>query len=232
MSRLYKPLIALILAIVPFFLFLGVTDTVTVNGEVVSDNRFNLGGLVMVVIALGIVWSVLRPSAPRGIARQGVAMVAGLFCALQIASSIDVIRIDPLDWAIPDRHLPTLQYTALADNDRIYLSVESPEAFRRALATQKGDVVGKARIHQSYADRCHGGRYRADLARAAVIPDYFSDEERDRVEQRARGLTQTTPMECTLSRSNRLMGEEVDSLNRAMDLFDRLEEEYHAAVDG
>ncbi len=232
MSRFSKPLIALALAIVPFFLFIGTTDTVTLNGEVVSDNRFNLGGLIMAAIALGMVWSVLRPSAPKDAARKGLAMVAGLFCALQVVSSLDLIRIDPLGWVFPDRHLPSLQYTALADNDRIYLSVESPEAFRRALATQKGDVVGKARIHQSYVDRCHGGRYRADLARAAVIPDYFNDEERDRVEQRARGLTQTTPMECTPSRSNRLMGEEVDSLNRAMDLFDRLEEEYHAAVEG
>lgn len=232
MSRFSKPLIALALAIVPFFLFIGTTDMVTVNGEVVSDNRLNLGGLVMAAISLGMVWSVLRPSAPRDAARKGVAAVAGLFCVLQIASSIDVIRIDPLDWVFPDRHLPTLQYTTLADNDRIYLTVESPEAFRRALTTQKGNVVGRARIHQSYADLCHGGRYRVDLTRAQLIPDYFNDEERDLVEQRARGLTETTSVECTLSRSNRLMGEEVDGLNRAMDLFDRLEDEYHAAVGG
>jgi ABC-type branched-subunit amino acid transport system permease subunit len=78
MSRFSKPLIALALAIVPFFLFLGTTDMVTVNGEVVSDNRFNLGGLVMAVIGIGIVFGVLRSGAPTDLARKVLAVVAGL----------------------------------------------------------------------------------------------------------------------------------------------------------
>lgn len=232
MSRFSKPLFALALAIVPYFLFIGTTDMVTVNGDVVSDNRFNLGGLVMAIIGLGMVWSVLRPSAPRDAARKGLAVVAGLFCALQIASSIDVIRIDPLDWVFPDRHLPTLQYSGLSENDRVYLSVETPETFRTFLTSRKGDMVGEARIHQAYADLCHGGRYRIDLARAEAMPDYFNDEERAQIEQRARALVGAIGLDCTLSRSNRLMGDEVDKLNRNMDLFDRMKEEYLAIVEG
>lgn len=231
MSRFSKPLIALALAIVPFFVFIGTTDTVTVNGAVVSDNRFNLGGLIMAAIALGMVWSVLRPSAPRDEGRKGLAVVAGLFCALQIVSSIDVIRIDPLDWVFPDRHLPTLQYAGLSENDRVYLSVETPETFRTFLTSRKGDMVGEARIHQAYADRCHGSRYRVDLTRAEAMPDYFNDEERARIEQRASALVGATALDCTASRSNRLMGEEVDSLNRDMDLFGRMEEEYLAIIE-
>ena len=117
MSRFSKPLIALALAIIPFFLFLGTTNLVTVNGEVVSDDRFNLGGLIMAAIGLFIVFGILRPSAPKDAARKGLAAVAGILCLLQIANSVDVIRIEPLDWVMPDRNLPELQYSGLADNE-------------------------------------------------------------------------------------------------------------------
>jgi len=230
MSRFSKPLIALALAIVPFFLFLGTTDMVTVNGEVVSDNRFNLGGLVMAVIGIGIVFGVLRSGAPTDLARKVLAVVAGLLCCVQIANSIDVIRIDPLDWIMPDRNLPELQYSALADNDYIFLTVKTPDAYRRALTREKGDLIGEARVHQAYADLCHGSRYRVDLARAEQMPDYFDEAERAAVEDRGQALVASATMECSITRSNRLMGEDVDLLNRAMDLFDRLEAEYLAAI--
>ena len=230
MSRFSKPLIALALAIIPFFLFLGTTDMVTINGEVVSDNRFNLGGLVMAIAGLVIVWGVLKPAAPKDAARKGVAVIAGLLCCVQVANSIDVVRIDPLDWIMPDRNLPALQYSALADNDYIYLTVKTPDAYRRALTREKGDMVGEARTHQAYADLCHGGRYRVDLARAEQKPDYFDEGERAAVEDRGSALAASATTECSITRSNRVMGEDVDKLNRAMDLFDRLEAEYLAAI--
>ena len=230
MSRFSKPLVALALAIIPFFLFLGTTDMVRVNGEVVSDNRFNLGGLVMAIVGLVIVWGVLKPSAPKDATRKSVAVIAGLLCCVQIANSIDVIRIDPLDWIMPNRNLPALQYSALADNDYIFLTVKTPDAYRRALTREKGDMVGEARTHQAYADLCHGGRYRVDLARAEQMPDYFDEGERAAVEDRGSALVASATLECSMTRSNRLMGEDVDKLNRAMDLFDRLEAEYLANI--
>jgi hypothetical protein len=230
MSRFSKPLIALALSIIPFFLFLGTTDMVTVNGEVVSDNRFNLGGLVMAVIGIGIVFGVLRSWVPKDPARKGLAVVAGLLCCVQIANSLDVIRIDPLDWIMPDRNLPELQYSALADNDYIFLTVKTPDAYRRALTREKGDIVGEARVHQAYADLCHGSRYRVNLARAEQMPDYFDDAERENVEQQAQAMVAAATRECSITRSNRLMGENADQLNRGMDLFDRLEAEYLATI--
>nr|WP_314261605.1 hypothetical protein [uncultured Devosia sp.] len=230
MSRFSKPLIALALAIIPFFLFFGTTDMVRVNGEVVSDNRFNLGGLVMAIVGLVIVWGVLKPSAPKDAARKSVAVIAGLLCCVQIANSIDVIRIDPLDWIMPDRNLPALQYSALADNDYIFLTVKTQDAYRRTLTREKGEMVGEARTHQAYADLCHGGRYRVDLARAEQMPEYFDEGERAAVEDRGAALAASATMECSITRSNRLMGEDVDKLNRAMDLFDRLEAEYLAVI--
>lgn len=230
MSRFSKPLIALALAIIPFFLFLGTTDMVTVNGEVVSDNRFNLGGLVMAVIGIGIVFGVLRSRTPKDPPRKVLAVVAGLLCCVQIANSLDVIRIDPLDWIVPDRNLPELQYSALTDNDYIFLTVKTPDAYRRALTREKGDIVGDARVHQAYADLCHGSRYRVDVARAEQMPDYFDDAERADIERKAHSMVAAATIECSTIRTHRLMGESVDQLNRAMDLFDRLDAEYLATI--
>lgn len=231
MSRFSKPLIVLALAIIPFFLFLGTTNQLTVNGEVVSDDRFNLGGLIMAVIGLCMVFAILRPSAPKDAARKGLAALAGILCLVQIANSVDLIRIDPLDWVMPDRNLPELQYSKLADNDIIYLSVKTPEFYREVLTREKGKVIGLARQHQAYADLCHGGRYRTDLARAERLPDFFVAEELAEIENRASKMTETGPAECTAAASNRLMGKAVDELNRHMDLFDRLEAEYLAFID-
>ncbi len=231
MSRFTKPLIALALVITPFFLFLGTTELVRVNGEIVSDNRFNLGGLILAVIGICIAFGVLRPSAPKDMARKAIAATALLLGLVQVANSLDVIRIEPLDWIMPDRNLPALQYSGLADNDYIYLSVQTPDAYRRALTREKGEIVGDARIHQAYADLCHGSRYRIDLARAEQLPDYFDASEQAAIEAEAQARLGATAIECSLSRSTRLMGEAVDTLARDMDLFDRLDAEYRATAE-
>lgn len=228
MSRFTQPLIALALAVIPFFLFLGTTEMVRVNGEVVADNRFNLGGLIMAVIGICIVFGVLRSSAPKDMARKGIAVIAGLLCLVQVANSLDVIRIEPLDWVMPDRNLPALRYSGLTDNEYIYLSVKTPDAYRRTLTREKGEIVGDARVHQAYADLCHGSRYRIDLARAEQLPDYFDASERADIETRAQAALGAATIECSVTRSDRMMGEAVDTLNRDMDLFDRLDAEYRA----
>ncbi|EKF61547.1 hypothetical protein QWE_00045 [Agrobacterium albertimagni AOL15] len=226
MSRFSKPLIALALATIPFFVLVGTTSTVTVNGQIASDSRFNIGGLIMALIGLAIVFGVLRPSAPRDPARKSIAAAAGLLCLVQIANSIDLIRIEPLDWVMPDRHLPELQYSGLAENDYIYLSNKSPDFYRRTLTREKGKILGQAMQHRVYADLCHGGRYRADLVRAEQLPDYFDATERAEIERLASIAAENAPTECSRTMSNRLMGPAVDELNRQMDLFDRLEAEY------
>lgn len=115
-GSLSKPLVILALAIVPFFVFLGTADSVRINGELVSDNRFNLGGLIMAVIGLCMAFGILRSSAPGDGKRKALAAVAGLLCLVQVANSIDVIRIDPLDWIMPGRNAPAEQHSALYDH--------------------------------------------------------------------------------------------------------------------
>lgn len=103
-----KPLFALVLAILPFFLFFGSQSTVEVNGAVVSDTRFNILGIVLGAFAVGMALSVLRQSdAGRGVKVLGaVALLAG---ALQLAAASGMVRVDPMAWLFPDPTPETTQ---------------------------------------------------------------------------------------------------------------------------
>jgi hypothetical protein len=230
MSRFRTPIIAALLAIIPFFMFFGAANTLTVNGELVSDSRLNLLGVGMALAGIVLVFGVVRPSAPKDAARKGLAALAGLLCMVQLANAIDVIRIEPLDWIFPDRKLPALEYTGLKEHDRNVLSSYEPEAYRRALLGNKGEIMGFARQHAAYADLCHGGRYRIDLDRAERLPDYFNESDIAGLKKRAETLARATPSECTTRHSNHLMGEIADNVNRDMDLADRLEADYLQSI--
>ncbi len=229
-QSLTTPLVALALAIIPFFVFLGASNTVTLNGEVVADSRFNLGGLIAAVIGLGLVFSTWRSPATSSGLRKGLAALAGVLCLVQVANAVDLVRIEPLDWVMPDRDLPALEYSGLRDVDRIHLSVKTPDAYRRSLASRKSTMVTDARLHQAYADLCHGGRYRVDLERAEALPDYFDAAELSEIERLGALRAEAVELQCSDRQSARYMGAEVDALNRDMDMFDRLEAEYLALV--
>ena len=85
------PLLALIVGLLPFAAFFGTSSTVTINGVVAREKQFDLLGLVCALVGLGIVLAVLRPSAPRVLARRILAVLAGAVCLLQIAGSMSLI---------------------------------------------------------------------------------------------------------------------------------------------
>lgn len=229
MSRFSKPLLALAFAILPFFLFVGSTNMTAINGEVVADSRFNLLGTVLGIAGLWIAYRAFRSPVSDG-AVKGVAAVAGILCIVQLASSFDLVRIDPFDWINPDRDLPAPQYSGLSADARIILSAHAPENYLWALRNHKADIKGFARLHLAYADLCHGGRHRIDIARAETMPDYFSESDVEAIETRATALAASAPTECSAQASNRIMGEMADTVNRDMDLIDRLEAEYLASL--
>lgn len=229
MSRFSKPLLALAFAILPFFLFVGSTNVTTINGEVVVDSRFNVLGAVLGLAGLWIAFRAFRSPAGDG-AVKGSAAAAGILCVVQLASAVDLIRIDPLDWINPDRDLPALQYSGLTEDDRIILTSQEPEHYLWALRHHKSDIMGFARQHVAYADMCHGGRHRVDIGRAETMPGYFSEDDIEAIESRATALAGSAPAECSTRASNRIMGEMADSVNRDMDLIDRLEAEYLASL--
>lgn len=102
-----KPLLALALAIIPFFMFVGSQSTVQVNGVTTSDTRFNILGIALGALALGMAASVLRRAA-AGRAVKAVAALAGLVAIAQLAVASGQVRIDPRDWINgPNRSVAT-----------------------------------------------------------------------------------------------------------------------------
>lgn len=225
MSRFMKPLIALLLGGLPFFLFIGSTSTTVVNGELVAESRFNLGGVILALIGIGLAWSVLRERGERLGARKALAGLAALVCVVQLVSATDIYRIAPMDWLMPDRHLPAPQYGGLTEQERIVLLPPSDGNYRRTLASNKARIISNARLHRAYADLCHGGRSRIDLARAEAVPESFDADLRQAIDADLRD--QPTP-ECSARQSARIIAALADETNRDMDLFDGLVEDYRS----
>lgn len=228
MPNLAKPFFALILGIVPFFLFIGTTSITTSNGEIIAESRLNFGGILLALIGAGLAWSVLSERRPGPAGRKPLAVLAALICALQLVSASGLWRIDPLDWLMPDRNLPALQYTGLSGDDRIVLLPESEENYRSTLAHNKAQIIRDARLHNTYAALCHGGRSRIDLARAEAQPEIFDTDLLARVTAGTDRMQANAPGACSERQSIRIMVTMADENNRRMDLFDRLAGEYHS----
>lgn len=97
---LRRPLVAIALGLLPFWLFLGASNEVRVNGELVGGSRFNFGGLVLAAIGLSIAIGVLRET-PRWAPRLALAALAVPLCLLQLAVSAELLSVDQLrrGWA-------------------------------------------------------------------------------------------------------------------------------------
>ncbi|TBV06738.1 hypothetical protein [Phytopseudomonas dryadis] len=228
MSHLKKPLIAIILAIIPFFVFLGSQDTVRVNGVVTADNRFNILGVVLGLVAVGMALSILKPSASGSVARKALGALAGLLGVVQVVAAFDVVRIDPWDWLLPDRNLPELTYTRLGPDARpqILVRPDTAEGYSGALRRNKVLMIIYTRSHMDYADLCHGGRYRVDTQEALSIPDFLPQEEQDAIVAETERRRSDPPAECGPGQTARQMGSLVDEINRDLDASVFLKEEY------
>ena len=60
-NRLALPLIAIVLGLLPFVLFVGSTNTVDVNGARVREESFNLLGLILAVLGIVLAMQSIRP---------------------------------------------------------------------------------------------------------------------------------------------------------------------------
>ncbi len=93
MDRFRTPLIILALGIVPFWLFIGTSSSTTVNGQVVSDHRFNIAGLVLGLVGVAMAFRALREGARGDGLRLGLIVAAGVVCLLQIAHSVGLVTL-------------------------------------------------------------------------------------------------------------------------------------------
>lgn len=231
-SRFKTPLIAILLGVLPFFVFLGSSQTVTINGDVVRDDQFNLFGVVLAVIGLWLAFTVLRPSAPRDMARKALAVVAMLLCLVQLAASFGLIR--PLDWFNPDSDLPPLAYNGLSEGNR---DIVGNIVERGDIAEVTRDFMARARLtldtahrHIDYADVCHEGRYRIDYDALVETFSVLPEEQRTAIVTGAAELRRPAPRpeDCSPRRTAYSMGELVDDVNQQKDMMAVLREGYVA----
>src|SRR5688572_24411482 len=90
-----SPVIALILGIIPSFLFFGFSNSATVNGVVISSSRINILGLILGGIGLALaIRFILRPPQNRDNGSMLVAILAAAVCVAQLLNSIGVIDLN------------------------------------------------------------------------------------------------------------------------------------------
>ena len=231
-ARFKAPISALVLGLVPFFIFLGTSSTVTINGVVTRQEQFNLLGLVCALVGLGIVFAVMRPSAPRDLPRRLAAGLSGAVCLLQLASSVSLLR--PSDWLRPDSDLPALAYSGLSDANRNIVAsiVErgNAEEVARDFRNRAGFTLDKIHEHLDYADVCHDGRHRLDTGAItdliAALPDAQQAEVIAAADQMRRRAP--APEDCSPARTNYAMGELVDDVHQQLDMLAILRDGYVA----
>ncbi|MGQ4274430.1 hypothetical protein [Terrihabitans sp. B22-R8] len=235
-----RPLVALILGIVPFFLFVGSTNVVTVNGVRVRDDSFNVLGLVLAGIGLVITIKALLPkNGGRDAVRQGLAALALAICAFQIAVSGGVVSKRDLMAAVwPDSTLPALEFHGLEDGNRKIadgiLAKNEPGQTIRQIIGYKVSAAADANRHVTYAEVCHSGRSRLDMNSIEALPDFLDENARAEISRRVEADRRAppSPESCNEKQAVYYMGELVDRAKRANAMADMLIQGYPAQIAG
>ena len=221
---------ALALGVVPFFLFVGTSQTVTVNGSVVRDEQINFLGAVLAIVGFGLALRVLLLRTPKALVSALAAGLALPVCLLQLATSFDLVR--PADWLNPDSDLPPLLYSGLSDANRAIVAniVETGavEDVTRDLMNRGRSTLDRAHRHMAYADVCHNSRYRIDYdevkALFAVLPQAQQQQILANAEEVRR--PNPTPDNCSARMTTYSMGELVDEINQQRDMMTILRDGY------
>ncbi|MBF0680307.1 MAG: hypothetical protein IR164_15380 [Devosia sp.] len=229
-SGLKTPIIALALGVIPFFLFVGSSQTVTINGAVVRDEQFNFVGAILALVGLGLAARTLLSRGHKALVSKGVAGLAALVCLLQLAASLDLVR--PAAWFNPDPDLPPLTYSGLSEANRNLVAniVErgDVEGVARDLRARGRSTLDLAHRHMAYADVCHDGRYRVDYDDIkqlfAVLPQEQQAEILANAEQVRR--PNPAPEDCSARMTSFSMGEMVDDIHQQMDMMTILRDGY------
>lgn len=228
LSRLKIPLIALVLGVLPYFVFVGTSQTVDVNGVRVTDNQLNVLGIILGVVGLIAVIRFLLSREQRDLAQKVLAAIAALLCALQIAASADLVRPMGLlnDWLNPDSDLPALAYRGPTDGIReiAEFDLNSGDPVIDRIVTRSSFMLDKAHEHMAYAEVCHDARYRIDYDRLVAQSAELPEQRRAEIAERAEGMRRSypTPENCVLFQTNHSMGQLVDQIHADYDVIDIL----------
>lgn len=232
-----KPLVALVLGLLPFVLFVGIYNTVTINGELVREESINILGLVLAVIGLGLAVRSFGPVAEHTTPCRILAIAAILVCILQIPATIGLYSPkDVLASAFPSSDLPPLAYGGLNEaNRRIpesILAKNDPAETRRSIIGYKLAMIDDANRHMAYAGLCHEGQYRVDAEAVEALPEFLTEEERADLAERVESVRRAPPTKCSERMTRYQMGELVDNINRASDMVQILIDGYPAQLAG
>lgn len=230
LSGLKTPIIALALGVVPFFLFVGSSHTLTVNGAVVRDEQFNVVGAILALVGLGLALRTLLSQDTKALVSKAVAGFAVLVCLLQLAASFDLVR--PADWFTPHSDLPPLTYSGLSEANRNLVAniVERGEVqeVSRDLRNRARFTLDKAHQHMDYADVCHRGRYRVNYDELRELFALLPQSEQAAILGTAEEMRQPAPTaeDCSERMTNYSMGELVDDIHQQIDMLTILRDGY------
>ncbi|WP_159999326.1 hypothetical protein [Roseomonas sp. 18066] len=215
---LRRPLVAIALGLVPFWLFLGFSNEVRVNGALVGDSRFNLGGLAMALIGIGLAIGTLRER-PRRLPPLVLAALALPICLLQAAVSAEFLSVERLRAVVMGPPSPD-PGAGLAEAERARLAASARRpildevALRDEFLSVAKRLEARAAEHAAYAGQCHGGARFA----APALPAWLSDTERAEVAAAGQGPRSATPPACSTAQSGVLMKDLVEQALRDRDL--------------
>jgi len=233
-STIRNPLLALILGLLPFVVFVGASSSTRINGQTVSEENINVLGLALAAAGFVIVVRFLRAKSPRTTLSLILSGLAILVCAAQIPASLGLYSPKRLFAALQaDSDLPTLTYKELdAGNRRIpegILAKNDPAETRRQIIGYKASALYDGSTHLAYADRCHNGRRRIDVKTFEALPDFITNAERNTLATEvANGRKRGEALPCNDANTRHAMGELVDRVNRLQDFVSILLAGYHA----
>ncbi|MEO3433768.1 hypothetical protein [Inquilinus sp. CAU 1745] len=219
-----KPLLALAMGLLPFALFGGSTSRVEVNGEVVSESSLNLLGLGLAVAGIIFAWRSLAATGGNRALRSTLAGITMAVCVIQLPLSAGLVSLDGIRTAVTGKPpLPPVSYEGLneeteqmarnivADNDRAYVEND--------IVNRYASMLGDLNEHVAYADFCHGGQYRVDVAERRALPDIVTPEMVATIEERMAFVALSETPECSESNTQRYMAEKVGRVRHSRDVL-------------
>lgn len=175
--RLRRPLIALLLGLLPFWVFMGSVQQTAVNGKLVQDSSFNILGILLAGIGLAMAIKMLRKDGSYGeyerwLPRTLLTIVAALVCLFQIglaaglyrfdvAKSIETLQSRVLGPSEPAASTLTAQLDA-ATHKRVRDRSATVDqiSLRDDIATTVARIHGSATLYNQYAAACDIGTAR------------------------------------------------------------------------
>lgn len=234
-AAIRRPLVALMLGLLPFVLFAGLKNTARVNGVVVQDDQLNIIGLVLAFTGIVLAVTSMRSRSAFDGLRRSIAAVAVLVCLVQIPISAGLFSPPRFLASMrPGADLPALVYKGLDEQNRRIpngiLAKNDPDQTRRAIVNYKVSMMDNAHQHIAYADLCHEGRYRIRIEAVEALPEFLTAKDRETFTRLVEGARRSPPDKCSESRTRYAMGELVDAINRVADIVQVLIDGYPAQI--